>query len=303
MKTTGSNFNKGIILAGGRGTRLYPSTAVTTKQLLPIYDKPLIYYPLSVLLYAGIRQILIISTPESLGSFKELLGDGSQIGISIEYKSQSEPKGLSDAFIIGKEFIGDHNVALILGDNIFFGQGLAAKLEQALNVTKGASVFTYPVKDPSAFGVIAYDDNGKPESIEEKPENPKSNYALTGLYFFDQDVVKIASKLKPSKRGELEITDVIREYMDRGELSVHEFGRGFTWFDTGTHESMLQASMFVETIQKRQGLMIACIEEIAFRKGFIDRATLQRQLENHSNEYCEYLNQLVASAALNSGKD
>lgn len=294
MNVNNSRFTKGIILAGGRGTRLYPATAVTTKQLLPIYDKPLIYYPLSVLLYAGITEILIITTPETLDSFIELLGDGSQIGISIQYKTQSQPRGLADAFIIGRDFIGADSVALILGDNIFFGQGLAEKLQLALVVEQGASVFTYPVKNPQAFGVIAYDDDGKPVSIEEKPDKPKSNYALTGLYFFDNNVIKIASELTPSKRGELEITDVMRHYMDRGDLNVHEFGRGFSWFDTGTHESMLQASMFVETIQKRQGLMIACLEEIAFRKGFISKTKLRDLISTHANDYCDYLLQLVS---------
>lgn len=293
MNTKSSQFTKGIILAGGRGTRLYPATAVTTKQLLPIYDKPLIYYPLSVLLYAGIKEILIITTPESRNCFIDLLGNGSQFGVSIQYKTQSTPRGLADAFLIGREFIADDSAALILGDNIFFGQGLAEKLQLALIAERGASVFTYPVNNPQAFGVIAYDEDGKPASIEEKPEQPKSNYALTGLYFFDNDVIKIASELKPSKRGELEITDVMRQYMERGELHVHEFGRGFSWFDTGTHESMLQASMFVETIQKRQGLMIACLEEIAFRKGMIDKDQLRNQIAAHANDYCDYLRRLV----------
>jgi glucose-1-phosphate thymidylyltransferase len=294
MESKNSTFKKGIILAGGSGTRLYPSTAVMTKQLLPIYDKPLIYYPLSVLMYAGIREILIICTAENQSSFQTLLGDGSKIGIRIEYAIQQAPRGLAEAFLIGEEFIGDDNVALILGDNVFFGQGLGVKLQLAVDAAKGATVFTYPVKNPEAFGIISYDANGNPETIEEKPIDPKSNYAITGLYFFDNDVVKVASQVKPSPRGELEITDVIRHYMLRGDLNVHEFGRGFAWFDTGTHDSMLQASMFVEAIQNRQGLRIACIEEIAFRKGFIDKAKLRSQVVSHSNDYCRYLMSLAA---------
>jgi glucose-1-phosphate thymidylyltransferase len=292
MTNSESGVRKGIILAGGHGTRLYPATAVLTKQLLPVYDKPLIYYPLSVLLYAGIRNILIICTPESLSSFQNLLLDGSQLGISISYATQDKPKGLVDAFIIGREFIGDDQVALILGDNIFFGQGLGEKLSLALDQASGATVFTYPVKNPEAFGVISYDKNGLPESIEEKPKIPKSNYAITGLYFFDNDVVNIATTVENSERGELEITDVIRTYMNRGNLRVHEFGRGFAWFDTGTHDSLLQAAMFVEAIQNRQGLKIACLEEIAFRNGFISKSVLKTITRGHSNDYCEYLEKL-----------
>ncbi len=293
MDTTESNFKKGIILAGGSGNRLLPSTAATTKQLLPIYDKPLIYYPLSVLIYSGIREVLIICTQDSLESFKVLLGDGSRIGISIQYAIQPSPKGLADAFLIGKSFIGIDNVALILGDNIFFGQGLGEKLQLALQVAQGATVFTYPVNDPTAFGVISYDDDGNPECIEEKPENPKSNYALTGLYFFDNHVLQFAAEATPSKRGELEITDLIRKYLDRGDLNVHEFGRGFTWFDTGTPDSMLQASMFVEAIQKRQGLKIACIEEVALGKGYVSKKELEAQIVGQSNEYANYLRGLT----------
>ncbi len=269
-----------------------------TKQLLPVYDKPLIYYPLSVLLYAGIGEILIICTPEALSDFKSLLSDGSQLGISISYATQSEPRGLAEAFLIGEDFIGDDNVVLILGDNIFYGQGLGEKLGKALECRSGATVFTYPVKNPGAFGVISYDQNGVPNHIEEKPVNPRSNFALTGLYFFDNDVVRIAANVEPSKRGELEITDVLRDYMDCGKLNVIEFGRGFAWFDTGTHESMLQASMFVDAIQNRQGLQIACLEEIAFRKGLITVDQLRSLINerSHSNEYCRCLFKLLQEA-------
>jgi glucose-1-phosphate thymidylyltransferase len=293
MANSASTTRKGIVLAGGYGTRLYPSTVATTKQLLPIYDKPLIYYPLSVLLYAGVREILVICMPETLASFRLLLGNGSRFGVSIQYETQDQPRGLAEAFLIGKEFIGNDQVVLILGDNIFFGQGLGIKLDVALSSSTGATVFTYPVCDPSAFGVISFDEHGNPDAIEEKPESPKSKYALTGLYFFDNDVIQFASEVEPSKRGELEITDLIRKYMERGDLVVETFGRGFSWFDTGTHESMLQASTFVEAIQKRQGLMIACLEEIALRKGFISADKLASQIPSHKNDYTDYLRELV----------
>ena len=265
---------KGIILAGGSGTRLYPATISVVKQLLPIYDKPMIYYPLSVLMLAGIRDILIISTPSDLPRIKELFKDGCQLGLNISYKIQEKPNGIAEAFIIGKDFIGNSNVCLILGDNIFYGQGFTQMLEKNAKIEKGATIFAYPVKDPERFGVVEFDKNKIVKNIDEKPKNPKSNWAITGLYFYDNDVINIAKKIEPSDRGELEITSINQEYLKRGELKVELLGRGFAWLDTGTHQSLLEASMFVQTIEHRQGYKIACIEEIAYRKGWISKKDL-----------------------------
>lgn len=281
---------KGIILAGGKGTRLYPMTKVVSKQLLPIYDKPMIYYPLSVLLLASIKDILIISTPEDTPIYQELLGDGSRIGVSISYKVQDQPRGLAEAFIIGEEFIGDDNVCLVLGDNIFFGTNFTEILRSATARKSGATVFGYPVKNPKAFGVVEFDGDGKVISLEEKPEKPKSNFAVPGLYFYDNDVVEIAKNVKPSARGEIEITSINNEYLRRGDLYVSLLGRGMAWLDTGTPQGMLKASEYVEAVQNRQGFYISCIEEIAWRRGFINDEQLMKLGEElKMTDYGQYL--------------
>ena len=285
---------KGIILAGGSGTRLYPITKATSKQLVPIYDKPMIYYPLSVLMLAGIKEILLISTPEYVGQFEELFGDGHEIGLHIEYAIQEEPRGLADAFIVGADFIGDDAVALVLGDNIFYGAGLSEKLQEAALKTSGATVFGYQVKDPERFGVVEFDKDGKALSIVEKPEQPKSNYAVTGLYFYDNDVVEIAANVKPSERGEIEISDINQAYLDRGDLDVQVMGRGYAWLDTGTLDSLLEASSFIATIQKQQNLKVASLEEIAYRMGYIDIAQLEKLAQPlKKNDYGQYLLRIV----------
>ncbi|MDP0487282.1 glucose-1-phosphate thymidylyltransferase RfbA [Leuconostoc mesenteroides] len=285
---------KGIILAGGSGTRLYPITKATSKQLVPIYDKPMIYYPLSVLMLAGIKDILLISTPEYVGRFEELFGNGHEIGLNIEYAIQEEPRGLADAFIVGADFIGDDAVALVLGDNIFYGAGLSEKLQEAALKTSGATVFGYQVKDPERFGVVEFDKDGKALSIVEKPEHPKSNYAVTGLYFYDNDVVEIAANVKPSERGEIEISDINQAYLERGDLDVQVMGRGYAWLDTGTHDSLLEASSFIATIQKQQNLKVASLEEIAYRMGYIDIAQLEKLAQPlKKNDYGQYLLRIV----------
>ena len=285
---------KGIILAGGKGTRLYPLTMSISKQILPVYDKPMIYYPLSVLMLANIREILIISTERDLPVFKELLKDGSELGLKLEYKVQDKPNGLAEAFIIGEEFIGDNNVALILGDNIFYGSGFTGLLEEMSKIENGAAIFGYPVKDPRAYGVVEFDKNGKAISLEEKPENPKSNYAIPGLYFYDNTVVEKAKNVKPSARGEIEITTVNEMYLSEGKLNVKNLGRGIIWFDTGTHEALLEASNYVEAVQKRQGFYIACLEEIADKKGWINEKDIEKKIEETKmNDYQKYLSLLI----------
>ena len=286
---------KGIILAGGSGTRLYPITKGVSKQLLPIYDKPMVYYPLSVLMLAGIREVLIISTPEDIDGFKRLLGDGSQFGITLSYAIQPSPDGLAQAFIIGEKFIGKSNVCLVLGDNIFYGQGFTPMLREAIARKKGATVFGYQVKDPERFGVVEFDDQKRAISLEEKPKQPKSNFAVTGLYFYDNDVIQIAKQVQPSERGELEITTVNQMYLERGDLKVELLGRGFAWLDTGTHESLLEAAHFVETVQNRQGYKVACLEEIAFNNGWLSKEQVLEIGQSMSkNEYGQYLISLVS---------
>ena len=290
---TGKTTSKGIVLAGGSGTRLHPLTLAVSKQLLPIFDKPLVYYPLSTLLLSGIKDVLLISTPHDIGNFEKLLGDGSRFGISITYAVQPKPEGLAQAFIIGRDFVGDDNVALVLGDNIFYGQGFRAMLNEVASIERGATVFAYQVKDPERYGVVEFGPDRKAVSLEEKPTTPKSHYAVPGLYFYDNRVLEIAANLKPSPRGELEITDVNRTYLEMNELNVQKFSRGFAWLDTGTPESLIQAANFVETIELRQGLKIACLEEIAYHQGFISRERLKEIGEESNSAYNEYIRRVA----------
>jgi glucose-1-phosphate thymidylyltransferase len=284
---------KGIILAGGKGTRLHPLTIGISKQLLPVYDKPMIYYPLSMLMLAGINEILVISSPEALPAFRDLLGDGQQWGMDFSFAEQDKPRGLADAFLLGKNFLDNQPVCLILGDNIFFGHGLPESLRKASELTKGALIFAYPVRDPERYGVVEFNEDGRALSIEEKPEKPRSHYAVPGIYFYDGQVVEYAEKLNPSDRGELEITDLNCRYMENGELRVETLGRGVAWLDAGTHESLLQAAQFVQTLEERQGMMISCPEEIAYRMGFIDKKTLLNQAMKINNQYGDYLLRLA----------
>ncbi len=285
---------KGIILAGGSGTRLYPVTISTSKQLLPIYDKPMIYYPLSVLMLSNIQQILLISTPEDIGKYEQLLGNGKQFGLEISYKIQPNPGGLAQAFLIGEDFIGDDNVTLVLGDNIFYGKDLSKSLERAAQQDSGATVFSYYVVDPERFGIVEFDSTGQALSIEEKPEKPKSNFAVTGLYFYDNDVINISKSIKPSKRGELEISDVNKVYLKDKKLSVETLGRGITWLDSGTHDSLIEASQFIQTVEKRQGLKVACLEEIAYNKKWISKSSLTKSIKKlEKTAYGDYLSMLL----------